>query len=127
VDVPQRYARFDSASYADDPPVGVAIVDDSTEEWVAWIPERLWQRILNLGSAYRLHVLGLLEGQERLELSPPQIESLLEELQFLAGTVNDDLIRGHLEALRAAATRVIGEPALVVAGDQNLVSPRSSR
>lgn len=76
---------------------------------MTWIPERLWERILDLGRAYRLHVLGLLEGQERFELNPPQIESLLDELQFLASRVNDDLVLGHLEELRAAAARVVNE------------------
>jgi hypothetical protein len=114
MDVPERFAdRFDSDAFVDDPPVGIGVQTDSTEEWLAWIPERLWERVLGLGRAYRLHILGLLDGQERFALNPPQIESLLDELQLLATIVDDDLLRNHLEAVRSAAARVVGDPALV--------------
>ena len=114
MDVPERFAdRFDPDVSSDDPPVGVGVLTDSTEEWVAWIPERIWERVLGLARAYRLHILGLFEGEERFELNPPQIESLLDEVQFLAAIVGDDLLRNHLEAVRSAAARVIGDPVLV--------------
>lgn len=114
MDVPERYIdRFDPNQYEDDPPVGVGVQTPSTEEWVAWIPDRIWDRILALGRAYRLHILQLLDGEERFELSPPQIDSLLDELQFLAATVQDDLLRSHLEAIRRAAARVVNESLLV--------------
>lgn len=93
--------RFNSSTYSDDPPVGIVVVDDSTERWVAWIPERLWERTLALGAAYRLHVLNLLQDHERLELNQPQVESLLDELQFLGAVVKDDLLAGHLEEIQA--------------------------
>lgn len=114
MDVPDRFAdRFDPNTFVDDPPVGVGVLTDSTEEWVAWIPERLWDRVLGLGRAYQLHVLGLFAGEERFELNPPQIESLLDELHLLGTIVDDDLLRSHLEAVREAAARVLGDPALV--------------
>lgn len=98
MDVPERYAdRFDSATYEDDPPVGVALVNDGTEEWVAWIPERMWERILALGLAYGLHVLTLLRGRERTELNHPQTQSFLDELQLIGATVEDNLLAGHLQ------------------------------
>lgn len=112
--VPERFAdRFDPDAFGDDPPVGVGVLTDSTEEWVAWIPERLWERALGLGRAYCLHILGLLDGEDRFELNPPQIESLLDELQLLASVVDDELLRSHLESVRRASARVIGDPGLI--------------
>lgn len=114
MEIPERYTdRFESSTYEDDPPVGIAVANPSTEEWVAWIPDRLWDRILSLARGYRLHVLGLVEGQERIELEQPHVESLLEELQLLAAVARDDLVVGYLEKIRAAAARVIGDPELV--------------
>ena len=67
------------------------------------VPETLFARLLNLGQAYGLHTLGLLDPYGETELNRLQAESFDQEVAFLAGIVNDPLLGPHLDALREVA------------------------
>lgn len=95
--------RFDAQTYADDEPVRVFRPDryGSDDEGV-WIPERLWHRLRNIGAAYQLHLLPLLDGTEDpVFLNSVQVERLLQELRFVGSTVDDPLLRGLVSSLLA--------------------------
>lgn len=104
--------RLVSSTYADDPPVGVGVATASTEEWVLWIPERLWDRVLALGVGYDLHRLKLMQGEERVLIGVVQVPFLVEELTFLRETTTDPLLLATLSDLIQVATRVLNESLL---------------
>jgi hypothetical protein len=85
-----------------------------------WVPERLWWRLVGLGKAYQVHLLPLLPGATEPQfLSAQQTASLLDEVQFLADVVDDDLIVrlvADLVALLIEAQQQSGENALGIQG-----------
>jgi len=67
------------------------------------VPERLFERILLLASAYDLHVLPATDQYGPHELSQQQAATVAEELTFLQPVVNDAALAPHLKALRELA------------------------
>jgi hypothetical protein len=56
-----------------------------------WISERIWNRLWNIGRAYELHRLSLLDGSsESVTLHPVQAANLLDEFEFVAALAHDD-------------------------------------
>lgn len=104
--------RLDASTYADDPPVAVGVATSNNEEWILWIPERLWDRLLALGAGYQLHRLRLMQGEERVVLDRVQLPFLVEELNFLRRTSKDPLLVSTVTDLTQLATRVIDESLL---------------
>lgn len=87
-----------------------------TEEFEAWVPERLWDRLVNLGRAYELHRLPLLAAPyEPVTLNAQQCAGLQRELEFVEQVVKDEALRS-IRAVVAAAARLTGEVALLVEG-----------
>lgn len=83
--------RLDPATYSQDEPVGVAAVLQEelpgplpNERW-QYIPERMWNRILPLGSAYELHFAAVLEPVVDTVLNTTQCATVEEELRFPGG------------------------------------------
>jgi hypothetical protein len=103
-----RFAdRFDPASYADDPVLGVfeSQPDDAD---ALWLSERLFWRLTRVASAYELHTLPLLGGTEPISLNRLQCEGLLDEIAFVAERLNDRLaieIAQRISAYLAVRTR----------------------
>ena len=81
----------------------------SYEGWV-WIPERLFARMQRLADAYQLHMLPGLDPYARNSLGREQVESLLDELEFIARVVDDAALLAQLEQLRAVAMKVPRDP-----------------
>jgi hypothetical protein len=114
-------SRFDDrlieATYEDDALTGV-FVDDP--DGGVWIPEALFDRLVQIGKAYSLHVLPMLGGSERIPLNRLAAESLLDELAFVAERVNDDLFVRHIgdtERFVAETLRRPGEVTVFVEGN----------
>jgi hypothetical protein len=111
--------RFDQSRYADDPPVRVFDYDyaDGSE---VWIPERVWRRLVTIGSAYELHYLPMLGGGSEVRTwDAVQAQTIGDELSFVAEVVKDSLLLHWLEALSPiveSAARRGGSPALGVEG-----------
>lgn len=97
------------STFQDDEPVCFTLVEPTTSGSTAstceaWIPERLFERMLHLAGAYHLHVLGVIHGDVDTHLNHLQCESLLTELEFLVRLVPSD----------AALQRVLVEVAQLV-------------
>ncbi|WP_227936425.1 hypothetical protein [Alkalihalobacillus deserti] len=60
------------------------------------IPESIFNRMICIGKAYRLHYLSLFSLYENYELNPTQIQSVIKELEFLMEIVNDILIEQYV-------------------------------
>jgi hypothetical protein len=77
------------SEYDDDEPVHVYIPDGAEQ----WIPERLWFRLVNLGRAYETHLLPLLSGTtEPQTLNEQQVDTLIDEVEFLVSIVDDGVL-----------------------------------
>lgn len=94
--------RFDAGRYRDDPTVGVFCEPAGIETWV---PERVYRRLLLLGKAYELHYLDFIPGDsEPRYLNSTQAAGLVDELEFLAGVVEDSLLKSAV----AEILKVVG-------------------
>jgi hypothetical protein len=79
---------LDPQTYRDDERVRIAAGNDGEE---VWISERIWNRLWNIGRAYELHRLSLLDGSsESVTLNPVQAANLLDEFEFVAALAHDD-------------------------------------
>lgn len=105
----ERYEdRLQPSSYANDEPVGAGPDGRADYEGWVWIPERLFSRMQHLAQAYELHVLTRLDPYGRNSLNREQVESLLDELEFIGRVVDDEALRVQLERLREVAVAVRG-------------------
>ena len=111
-------ARLLPETYADDEPVGFAAVEASSlpgpvpdAHW-SYVPEPLWQRVLSLGNAYRLHFAQVVEPVIDTVLDSSQCQSLCIELEFLSGIVTDPAAAGAFAVLLEHAHRVSRQPSL---------------
>jgi hypothetical protein len=98
--------------------VGVAPSGDEVE-WLGFIEGPLFVRAQCIAEAYKLHVLSGIEFYDESQPVKAQCESLVEEIAFVSGVVNDDALRDALVVLRDAALRVVRSPTemlLVLAG-----------
>ena len=84
-----RYTdRFDAARYQYDEPVGVFTSADDAQ--AVWVPERLFLRLADTARAYELHLLPLLGGTEPIRLNTVQVQTLVDEFDFVAALLRDD-------------------------------------
>jgi hypothetical protein len=112
--------RLDPATYSEDEPVGIAAVPKEelpgplpNERW-RYIPERIWNRILLLGSAYELHFAAVLEPVVDAVLDPTQCETVDEELRFLAAILNDDALKSALSVILGELVKVRGRSGMAL-------------
>ncbi len=103
----------DPSEFIDDEPVEFAAVDEELlpgpidrKYWV-YISERLWSRLLSMGSAYDLHCVRTLEPIIDAVLRPEQCESLVEEIEFLKGVVNDQALIEAIDVIYSEAVKVL--------------------
>ncbi|SRR6266540_3430523 len=105
----ERYEdRLESSSYANDEVVGAGPSGRADYDGWVWIPERLFSRMQHLAKAYEFHVLTRLDPYGRNSLNVEQVESLLDEVEFIGRVVEDEALRVQLERLRAVAVAVRG-------------------
>lgn len=106
VDTSDYSDRFDPASFAEDEPVEIRAHRGSCrasmyDEHV--MPEDLFERLVSLAQAYKLHQLSALDPYGPTELSPEQARRIAEEVRFIAEVVTDPLLAPHLVAVRRVA------------------------
>ena len=112
--------RLDPATYSGDEPVGVAAVPKEAlpgplpNEWLQYIPERIWNRILHLGSAYELHFAAVLEPIVDTVLDPTQCETVDEELRFLAAILDDDALKSALSIILGEVAKIRGRSGMAL-------------
>lgn len=109
--------RFDAATYADDPLVGVFVTPDDAD--AVWVPEQVFERLVHAGRAYSLHLLPLLLAAEPVRLNAVQTQNLLSELDFIAGVLSiDPLVVDQVATLSHYLQQVIAaDPSVVVTVD----------
>ena len=95
-----RFAdRLNPGTYAhDDGVVGVFEVSP-TDVDALWISDRLFQRLTYIARAYELHALPLLDDLEPVVLNRPQCEAVVDEIEFVAGLLDDPLIMELAQSL----------------------------
>jgi len=97
--------RFDPKTYESENPVVVALSSQPLAEGLA-IPSSVFYRLVALGHAYNLHILGqVLSWNEEQKLNASQCETLLDEIDLIAGVLDDALLRNHLPGLRDLVER----------------------
>ena len=105
--------RLNPVTFAEDEPVAVSVVPTATSPadrdsgltGAAWIPERVFERILALARAYDLHVLNLLEGPSPPALNATQCSGLQFELEFLCSVVSDPVLHQYSDQISRQALR----------------------
>jgi hypothetical protein len=100
--------------------VNVGVLRPGREvEQLGHIEGPLFIRAQRIASAYDLHVLSGIEFYAESALVKAQCESLAEEIVFVSGVVNDDVLRDQLVVLRDAALKCVRSPSemlLVLSG-----------
>jgi hypothetical protein len=89
--------------------VGVMRPGEEVEE-LGFIHGPLFHRAQRIAAGYYLHVLPGVEFYGESALVKAQCETLVNELTFVSGIVNDDVLREALVPLREAALRVVRSP-----------------
>ena len=105
--------RLLEETYAADEIVGACLLSEVAKDANAyrlWIPERLFARIQLLVKAYELHLLPVLDPNGRNVLTHPQAESLLDELNFIASVVGDEMLATHIQRLGEVAEQCVRSP-----------------
>ncbi|MDQ3422670.1 MAG: hypothetical protein M3510_04630 [Actinomycetota bacterium] len=116
---PERYAdRFDLRTYTDDEPVGVFQRPDDQD--AVWLPERLFHRLVAVGSGYDLHLLPLLGGPEPVVLNRQQIQNLRDELALVRAVLAvDPLVTANVTELDDYLLGTLGRPDATVTVEGN--------
>jgi hypothetical protein len=92
--------RFDPATYADDEPVCLFLVEGVGGDTEVWVPERLWHRLQAIASAYHLHLLPVLGwSRDPRFINAQQCQTLVDELEFVATVVDDALLNALIQEL----------------------------
>ena len=105
--------RIDPNSFTDDEVVGIAAAgrdipsEDVPESDWAFLPERLFERLIHLGHAYSLHFASLVDPQAESQLNSSQCEGFLEELHFLDQVVNEPSFSSLLKSLIPKVQHVV--------------------
>lgn len=112
--------RFDESTYADDEPIHILNHNYGDGPSDVWVPERLWHRLLAIGSAYFLHYVPLLTAETKpRSFNSVQAEGVLEELEFVTEVVSDALLREVIATVTPVvewAARYGGKEGFVVEG-----------
>ena len=115
-----RFAdRLDSTTYENDPEIhfGIAASGRTPEDWIA-LPERLIARLTNLGTAYELHHVQMIDIYDDTTLRSQQCEKLYRELEFLAGIMKDPALEEALKVIAGLIKPALGKPLhLMVSGN----------
>jgi hypothetical protein len=121
--------RFDARRYADDEPIAIGLASESSDAWL-YVPGSIFGRILAVGGAYRLHVLGAVMASEAtVGLNPLQCQGLLDELKWVGTVLNDPLVADVIPAIQqrvAVCARSRDEQLLVVFEGWSVLGGRSS-
>ncbi len=116
----KRFAgRLDPANYSGDAQVhfGVSAPGGEPEEWSGF-PERLVARLNNLGVAYELHHVSLLDIYDDTRFNSTQCRKLRDELAFLSGVVKDPTLTDLVKTVHALAGQVSSTGSrLVISGN----------
>ena len=106
---------------AADEPVGILVVKQSelplfvsSDDERTWqhIPDSAWRPIIHLGAAYSLHFAEIADPVVGALLEPPQVESLLHELSFLLGFIQDRALGAAVGILMTEARKALASPDL---------------
>lgn len=111
--------RLDPATYRSDTEVhfGIAPSGRSPENWLT-LPERLIARLTNLGTAYELHHVQMIDIYDDTTLRSQQCEKLYRELEFLAGVIRDPALEETLRAIAGLIKPALGKPLhLMISGN----------
>ena len=107
-----RFAdRLDEATYRHDQPVSLFVAREGSEpEWLLSVPERLFSRMQLVADAYDLHTLPAIDPYQETRFNLSQVQSLADELEFLAGVAGEPLLRGVIEGVAGVVHRVTSSP-----------------
>lgn len=87
-----KYNRlFDLNRYKDEADVCFSINGD-LEDNAYYLSESLCSRVKNIGQAYQLHYISMIDIYGEIKLNKTQVSSLIEELFFIKSVVNDTVI-----------------------------------
>jgi hypothetical protein len=97
-----RYAdRLDPQTYSHEEPVALGMASEAPDTWL-FVPETVFARLLALGRAYQLHLLGqVLRESQEARLNPLQCAELLDEIAFVAALVSDPVLAAWLPRVEA--------------------------
>jgi hypothetical protein len=92
--------RFDAARYANDQGVSLTLRGLPAPQGTLTLPERLFGRAQQIGAAYELHVLPLIDYYDEVRLNKDQLKGLQDELTFIRSVVNDPLLDTYIQAVQ---------------------------
>ncbi len=103
-----RFAdRLEEATYRGDEGVSIGVAQVGEQpEWMVNVSLRLFSRLQLIARAYELHILPGIEPYDGTRLNLQQVQSLEEELEFVATLSTDKLVQRSVAAIASAASRV---------------------
>ncbi len=111
--------RLRSTTYGNDPQVHFAIAasGQDPQDWLG-LPERLIARLTNLGTAYELPHVQMIDIYDDTTLRSQQCEKLYLELEFLARVIKDPALGEALDTIAGLLKPALGKPLhLMVSGN----------
>jgi hypothetical protein len=99
--------RIDPATYVNDPIVAVYRDDPAN---ALCLPERVFWRLSHVAKGYELHLLPLLGGSDPVRLNRPMIQTLIDELCFVADRLDDPVVELWVAQLLKAAQAAVWQP-----------------
>jgi hypothetical protein len=99
--------RLDPETYADDPIVAV-YRDDPADSLC--VPERVFWRVSHVAKGYELHLLPLLGNSDPVRLNRPMIQTMLDELCFVADRLEDPVVQLWVAELLKTAQNALRRP-----------------
>ena len=110
--------RLELSTYATDEGVGFVLASPDTEpdlDAMVMIPETLVARLVHVANAYQLHHLPMIDVHGDTRFNRIQRQSLVEELDFVAGVLRDPIAADVVGRIRKLA-EADGDLDLVVSG-----------
>lgn len=103
-------------TYRDDETVGIAAAPANIPfeaipelEW-RFVSERLFARLLLVGSAYSMHFADLLDGERDAKLNADQCERVIEEVLMLREIIGDEALAIAIDSLVSKSESVVRAP-----------------
>jgi hypothetical protein len=104
----ERFAdRILADTYAQDEVVQLDYGDVTS---AVFVPERLFARAQCVARAYELHLLPVIDICSKTRLNRAQCETLLDEIEFIAMVVNDELLHVHLGRMQTLVSACVAAP-----------------
>jgi hypothetical protein len=100
-------------TYKDDVTIEFGICQNDKEpESYTSVPESMVSRLVNIGNAYNLHIIQLIDVYDEIHLNATQCQNMFKEMEFIATIINDPALFQGLEPVVYLLSKIEHNPSL---------------